>query len=125
MLLARDGARLEAWLPRLGLARVVMPIGRETSVAAALDAEPAMDFVTPDRNLAHIADVPLDEFWGQQWGPAKVQGPAAWDLAWSDPSITIAILDTGVLQDPLGSAGSHLVQPRRERARSGHRAAHL
>ena len=34
----------------------------------------------------------------QQWGMAKVAGPAAWNIAWADPSIAIAIVDTGVLQ---------------------------
>jgi thermitase len=31
-----------------------------------------------------------------QWGPKAVSGPAAWDLTTGSPSITIAIVDTGV-----------------------------
>ena len=96
--LARGGMRLESWLPRLGLALVVMPIGQEFSAAATLDAVPAIDFVAPHRRLARVADVPLDPYWSEQWGLAKVAGPAAWSIAWADPSITVAIVDTGVLQ---------------------------
>ena len=99
LMLAGSGATLDAWLPNLGLARVLTPVGDELAVAETLNAEPAVDFIAPNRKLAHIADVPLDPYWPQQWGMAKVSGPAAWNLAWGDPSIPIAIVDTGILQD--------------------------
>jgi|GEM_PF-1085696 len=98
-LLARHGAQLEKWLPRLGLALVSISAGQQTAVTEGLDAEPAVDFVAPHRKLARVADVPLDDYWSQQWGPAQAQAPAAWDLAWSDPGVVIAVLDTGVLQE--------------------------
>ena len=71
-MLAGSGATLEAWLPDLGLALASTPIGEELAVAEALDAEPTVDFIAPNRKLARIADVPLDPYWGQQWGMAKV-----------------------------------------------------
>jgi subtilisin family serine protease len=98
-MLAGSGATLEDWLPGLGLALVTTPLGQEPAVAETLEADPAVDFVAPNRKLARVADVPLDPFWPQQWGMAKVSGPAAWDLGWADPSIAIAIVDTGILQD--------------------------
>ena len=98
-LLARHGAHLDAWLPNLGLALVTTPVGRERYAAEALLDEPTVDFVAPHRTLASIAETPTDPHWNLQWGPAKVQAPAAWDLAWSDRNVAIAILDTGVLQD--------------------------
>jgi thermitase len=96
--LARAGMRLEDWLPRLGLALVAMPVGQELAAADTLDATPAVDFVAPHRKLAGVADVPFDPYWSEQWGLAKVAGPAAWNIAWADPSIAIAIVDTGVSQ---------------------------
>jgi subtilisin family serine protease len=98
-MLASSGAQLEDWLPDLGLALAAMPVGAEMAAAQALHTEPAVDFIAPHRKLALVADVPLDPYWPQQWGMAKVSGPAAWDLGWADPSIAIAILDTGILQD--------------------------
>ena len=97
-MLASSGATLEDWLPNLGLALVSMSLGRERAVAGALDIESAVDFIAPNRQLASVADVPNDPYWGQQWGMAKVAAPAAWNLGWSDSSVVIAIIDTGVSQ---------------------------
>ena len=99
VMLARSGATLDDWLPNLGLARVFTPVGEELAVAEALHVEPAVDFIAPNRKLARVADVPLDPYWPQQWGMAKVSGPAAWNLAWGDPGVPIAIVDTGIQQD--------------------------
>ena len=98
-MLASEGATLDVWLPNLGLALVSTPIGEELATAEALYIEPAVDFIAPNRKLARIADVPLDPYWPEQWGMAKASGPAAWDLAWGDPNVPIAIVDTGIQQD--------------------------
>ena len=95
-LAARGGAALDRWLSRLGLALVRVPAGQEAHAAQLLAAQPGVDFVTAYRKSVSIADVPLDEYYPQQWGMARVSGPAAWDLAWSDPSVVIAVVDTGV-----------------------------
>lgn len=95
-LVARSGARLERWLPRLGLAALAVPPGREAHVAAALRAVDAVDFVTEVRLLAQVAETPSDPYWENQWGMARVGAPAAWDLAWADPATAIAVIDTGV-----------------------------
>lgn len=92
----RHGARLKRWVPRLGLALVATRVGGEMQTARALAAEPLVRFATEHRLLARVADIPLDEYWDRQWGMARVQGPAAWDLAWGDPAVVIAVLDTGV-----------------------------
>ncbi len=94
-LVARNGAALERWLPDLGLALARVPVGLEARAAQALAAEAGVDFATAYRRSVQIADVPLDELWGQQWGPAQAQAPAAWDITWGDPSVVIAVIDTG------------------------------
>ncbi len=95
-LAARYGATVERWLPRLGLALLRVPVGAERATQATLAADASVDFVGEHRQLARIADTPGDEYWDQQWGAAKIQAPAAWDLAWGDPSVVIAVIDTGV-----------------------------
>lgn len=92
----RYGARVESWVPRLGLALLSTSAGREPQAARALEAEPLVRFATAHRLLARVADIPLDEYWGSQWGMARVSSPAAWDVAWADPSVVVAVLDTGV-----------------------------
>ncbi len=98
-MLAGDGATLAGWLPNLGLALVFVPVGHELAVAERLYDEPAVDFVAPNRNLARVADEPLDPLWPQQWDMVQVSAPAAWDLAWGEPGRPVAIVDTGILQD--------------------------
>ncbi|MCX6030199.1 MAG: S8 family serine peptidase [Chloroflexi bacterium] len=95
-LLSREGATLDRYLPRLGLALVDVPPGDEARATGALAADPQVDFVTGHRKSVRMADVPLDQYFGQQWGMVKAQGPAAWDLAWGDPSVAVAVVDTGV-----------------------------
>ncbi len=92
----RNGVRVERWLPRLGLALLAVPVGREPQAARTLETETSVRFVTENRLSAHVADIPLDEYWANQWGMVKVQAPAAWDVAWGNPTVVIAVVDTGV-----------------------------
>lgn len=95
-LAAERGAELERWLPELGLARIAVAAGSKDAAAQGLAAEPDVDFVTEDRRSVEVAEAPLDEHWSQQWGPARVGLPAARDITWGDPSVIIAVVDTGV-----------------------------
>jgi subtilisin family serine protease len=94
--LARLGARLERWAPGLGFARVTAPAGRERELAQRLVAQAGIAFAVEERKTASVAAVPRDEHWGEQWGPAQVGLPAARTITRGDPSVVIAILDTGV-----------------------------
>jgi len=40
--------------------------------------------------------VPNDQYWNLQWGPAKIQADYAWNVTLGDPSIMLAVVDTGV-----------------------------
>ena len=40
--------------------------------------------------------VPNDPYWPQQWGPAKIEADYAWNTTTGDPSILVAVIDTGV-----------------------------
>jgi thermitase len=46
------------------------------------------DVITPD-----------DPGWINQWGPAKIEAPAAWGVVTGTPDVVIAVLDTGVYLD--------------------------
>ena len=124
-LLASSGATLEEWLPDLGLALAFTPIGEELAVAESLDADPAVDFIAPHRKLARVADVPLDPYWGQQWGMAQVARPGSLESGLVRFERRCRHRRLGYPADALGPARSHLVQPGRERRRSDHRRAHL
>lgn len=95
-LAAERGAELERWLPELGLARMAVAAGSQEATTQGLAAEPGVNFVAEDRRSAEVAETPLDEHWSQQWGPAIVGLPAARDIAWGDPTVIIAVVDTGV-----------------------------
>ena len=94
--LARRGAELERWLPELGLALVNIPVGAEAQAARILRDDSLTDFVAEHRKMVQIADLPLDQYFSQQWGMDTVNGPQAWNVAWGDPGTVIAVVDTGV-----------------------------
>lgn len=40
--------------------------------------------------------VPNDPDWVKQWGPTKIEAAEAWDTQTGDPSVLVAVIDTGV-----------------------------
>lgn len=107
----RHGMRVKRWVPRLGLALVITGTGRELQAARDLEAEPLVRFATEHRLLARVADVPLDEYWDRQWGMARIEAPAAWDMVWADPAVVIAVLDTGVHLSHWDLVGQFWINP--------------
>jgi subtilisin family serine protease/nitrous oxidase accessory protein NosD len=43
-----------------------------------------------------VWSVPNDPYWQDQWGPKKMQADWAWNTTKGDPSVVIAVVDTGV-----------------------------
>jgi len=84
--------------------------GRELQrVLQRLAADPAVEYVVPDRRRYRAA-IPNDPLFNQapetgQWWltsptstfPSAIDGPRAWDLTTGDPAIAVAVLDTGAL----------------------------
>jgi len=62
---------------------------------AALAADPAVEYAEPDY-MARPARIPNDPEYFNQWALAKINAPAAWDVNTGDPSVIIAIVDSGV-----------------------------
>jgi thermitase len=57
---------------------------------------PGVKYAEPNY-IYHALLVPNDPFFAtKQWGPQKINAPAAWDTTTGSPSVVIAILDTGI-----------------------------
>jgi subtilisin family serine protease len=79
-----------------GIAALALAAGGTASAAPAPDAAAA----PPDVRV-HTALTPNDPFFASWLWPAELTGlQQAWDATLGDPSVTIAVLDTGVSQVP-------------------------
>ena len=78
----------------------------EATVTKVLSSEPRVEYVEPNHVVA-IALTPNDPSFGQLWGlhntgqtggtdDKDIDAPEAWELATGDPSIVVAVVDTGV-----------------------------
>lgn len=63
--------------------------------SAALQGQAGIDYAQPQRVVRALM-VPNDPYFPEQWGMSAVNAPAAWDVERGDPSVVIAIIDTGV-----------------------------
>lgn len=40
--------------------------------------------------------IPNDPYWYSQWAPAKINADSAWNITKGDPSVLVAVIDTGI-----------------------------
>jgi len=81
----------------IGFDVVKIPSGKSvTQAVREYRNNPNVEYAEP--NYIYHADwTPNDPYFStQQWGPQKVQAPAAWDITRGSSSVRIAIVDTGV-----------------------------
>jgi thermitase len=72
-----------------------IPFDATLSFAEEVRAAGLSRYVEP--NLKFQANlVPNDPDWVLQWGPAKIEADYAWDTTIGDPSVLVAVIDTGV-----------------------------
>lgn len=95
---SRHGGSVIGEIPQLGIQVVRIPAGKVLEKATGYRGEKAIEFAEPDF-VAEAIGAPNDPYFTNQWGVTKIQAPQAWDITTGDPSIRIAILDTGVDQD--------------------------
>jgi len=100
--LGNNTARAESAIPELGVFSLQVPVGHEAETAHALLRMPGVAYAEPDYR-AEAADrfssplvLPNDPDYSLQWGLAKINAPAAWDVVTGTSAITIAIVDSGV-----------------------------
>jgi thermitase len=75
--------------------RLKVTPGREAAVIAELRASGAVEVAS----LNHIVTaqvVPDDPGYDLQWAPPKIDAPAAWDVTTGSPTVTIAVVDSGL-----------------------------
>lgn len=95
-LLGRADADVDTSVAPLDLRIVEVAPGDTREAIEALTASPAVEYVERDVVVHGFETVPNDTLWGEQWGPALVEGPSAWDLSRGTPKVVVAVLDTGV-----------------------------
>jgi len=84
-------------ITRIGLQRVKLRKGfPERDAITAYMTSGLVEIA--ERHALRYADatIPNDDYFGIQWGLAKIRAPEAWDITTGDPDIIIAVIDTGV-----------------------------
>jgi len=94
--LARVNGEVEERIEELDARVVRVPSSRAESALAAVEASPLVEYAEQDVAMNTFDTVPNDSLWPEQWGPARLGAPAAWDLNQGRPRVVIAVLDTGV-----------------------------
>jgi subtilisin family serine protease len=74
---------------------VEVAAGAEAAQAARIGRRAGVLAVEPDM-VRHAYKVPNDPLYSQQWAHTISNAPAAWDITTGDPTVTVAIVDSGV-----------------------------
>jgi len=109
---------LAAWSSRTGVALHVarrlgnvhvlaldadVPQAQLANIAQMLETDPAFRYAGPVRRVTPLR-VPDDPMFPGQWAltdsVSGINAPSAWDLQTGDPSMTVAVVDTGILPHP-------------------------
>mgnify|MGYP005837205789 CR=1 FL=1 len=61
----------------------------------ALEELPGVLYVEPDARV-YALYTPDDTIWPQQWGPANIHCPEAWDITLGDTAVKVGVLDQGI-----------------------------
>jgi thermitase len=95
--LSQESGRMLFHSKEIGFDVVKIPSGKSvTQAVREYQNNPNVEYAEPNY-LYHADWTPNDPYFStQQWGPQKVQAPAAWDITRGSSSVRIAIVDTGV-----------------------------
>jgi subtilisin family serine protease len=111
--IAALGARQVKAIPDLGVRVISVRAGASHRVLASLLANPGVRYVEADAIARPQETVPDDPFFpagslaleGGAWGWYQTHTTQAWDVTQGDPSVVIAILDTGLKPQGLDFGG--------------------
>jgi len=84
-----------AGLEKLNATIVTVPAGQEEAYRRALQAMSGVQYAEPNY-LVRADFIPDDARWSEQYGPVRVQAPAAWDVTTGSASVILAIVDSGI-----------------------------
>ena len=86
----------ESRIPRINVFSLKIPRGSTVPDMMRLyNNHPDVEYAEPNY-IAHAIMTPNDPGWGNQWGPAKIRCPEAWDIFTGNDDVIIAVIDTGV-----------------------------
>jgi len=91
----RVGATLVKDLPQIGWQIVAVPEGKNLEVQRAYAREPAIERADLDR-ARRVAHTPNDPYWPYEWHMVDIKADQAWDTVKGDPSVVVAVMDTGL-----------------------------
>jgi len=72
-----------------------MPNGTLSSFTSKVRAMGLARYVEPNIRF-EIDSIPNDPDWLKQWGPQKIEADWAWNTTMGDPSVLVAVVDTGI-----------------------------
>ena len=86
----------ELWnLPQIGWRAIEVPVDLREQAKASLELDPAVLEVGYDTR-GRLAYVPNDPLYPSQWHMSHIGANLAWDREKGDPSVVVAVIDTGV-----------------------------
>ena len=85
--------------------RYETPIGKEEDVCEELMSSGLFNYVEPNY-LIEEAAIPDDTYYSSQWHHAKVSAPEAWNYGTGNPSVLVAVCDSGFEVGHLDLAGN-------------------
>jgi hypothetical protein len=91
---ARENVEVMGEIPHIAYYIMRSPDHRALEMVARFRDLPGVTTACPDR-VYKPAYEPNDPLWPDQWGPRRIHTPECWDMQKGDPSVIIAILDTG------------------------------
>jgi thermitase len=89
-----------------GAVRVQVQPGTLGQAISNYAARSDVQQVQPDY-VVYADMTPNDPRYGDQWGPGKIQAPAAWDKVGGAAGVRVAVLDTGMANHP--DLASHII----------------
>jgi len=66
-----------------------------TAFVEEVNVEGLANYIEPNMKV-QAQLVPNDPYWSLQWGPQKIEADYAWDTTVGDPSVLVAVVDTGI-----------------------------
>lgn len=74
------------------------PIDSVASFTTDLEATKQFRYIEPNFKYEMLF-TPNDPYWVNQWGPKRIEADWAWNTTTGDPSILVAVIDTGIDYD--------------------------
>jgi subtilisin family serine protease len=83
-------------LAKIGVMIVDVPADQVAQIKKDLKSDPDVIFVETDGEVQVLDVIPNDSRFGSQYGLFRIHAPHGWEISTGSPSVTIAIVDSGV-----------------------------